>query len=100
MWGWVDGWVVDGKFCTHLPHRPPSPAGVVEVFANERGEEEARVVDARKDTMSREIFRHPDLAPLATLQRVRDHFICRAGWCGGGGGGGGWVEGKEIPYST
>ena len=50
--------------------------GVIEVFKNEDGMDEARVADARKDTMSREVFRHPDLAKDILLQRVRDHFIC------------------------
>jgi len=30
----------------------------------------------RGETMSREVLRHPDLAKLVKLARVRDHFIC------------------------
>ncbi len=43
------------------------------------GQMEARVVNARACTMTREVFRHPDLANLVRLQRVRDHFICTYG---------------------
>lgn len=34
------------------------------------------MVNPRLETMSREVFRHPDLAPLVELNRIRDHFIC------------------------
>jgi hypothetical protein len=34
------------------------------------------VANPRLETMSREVFRHPDLAPLVELNRIRDHFIC------------------------
>ncbi|GAA5820971.1 hypothetical protein JCM10212_001592 [Sporobolomyces blumeae] len=46
------------------------PPGVVEV---EDGH--VRVVDARKDTVSREVLRHPEFEGKVRLGRVRDHFI-------------------------
>ena len=36
----------------------------------------ARVANARKDTCSREVFRHEDLKDLVELKKIRDHFIC------------------------
>eukprot|EP00123_Amoebidium_parasiticum_P010985 comp20445_c0_seq1/m.25996 comp20445_c0_seq1/g.25996 ORF comp20445_c0_seq1/g.25996 comp20445_c0_seq1/m.25996 type:complete len:354 (-) comp20445_c0_seq1:437-1498(-) len=42
---------------------------------NNKGEEEAYVDNPRVETMSREVFRHPDLAPLVEINRVKDHFI-------------------------
>jgi DNA-directed RNA polymerases I and III subunit RPAC1 len=36
----------------------------------------AVVANARADAVSREVLRHPDLAPLVQLGRMRDHFIC------------------------
>lgn len=52
------------------------PPGVAETFVNEDGEREARVVNPRLDTVSREVLRHPELASKVRLGRVRDHFIC------------------------
>ena len=40
------------------------------------GENVARVANARKDTCSREVFRHEDLKDLVELKKIRDHFIC------------------------
>ncbi len=54
------------------------PSGVAEVFKNGKGEMEARIVDARKDTMSREVLRHPEFEDKVRLTRVRDHFICKS----------------------
>ncbi|XP_002120101.2 DNA-directed RNA polymerases I and III subunit RPAC1-like [Ciona intestinalis] len=49
--------------------------GVIEVYRNKNGDQEARVVDARKDTCSREVLRHPHLKDRVELSKVRDHFI-------------------------
>ncbi|KAI9024002.1 DNA-directed RNA polymerase [Hyaloraphidium curvatum] len=51
------------------------PPGVAEVFVNDDGEKEARIVNPRKDTVSREVLRHPEFADKVRLGRVRDHFI-------------------------
>ncbi|KAL4237293.1 DNA-directed RNA polymerases I and III subunit RPAC1 [Mactra antiquata] len=48
--------------------------GVIEID-NVNGESKARVAHPRKDTCSREVFRHDDLKDLVKLTRVRDHFI-------------------------
>ncbi|AGO11803.1 AaceriADR031Cp [[Ashbya] aceris (nom. inval.)] len=47
------------------------PPGVAAI--NEKGE--AVIQDARKDTVSREVLRHPELEQKVKLGRVRDHFI-------------------------
>lgn len=39
--------------------------------------DEAYVVDARGDTVSREYYRHPQLAGKVRLSRVPNHFICK-----------------------
>lgn len=49
--------------------------GVIGIEKNKRGEDTAVVLDARKDTMSREAFRHRQFDGAFQLQRVRDHFI-------------------------
>jgi len=49
--------------------------GVVDVVENEFGENQAVVRDARKDTCSREVLRHPDLKDSVKLSKIRDHFI-------------------------
>jgi len=49
--------------------------GVVDVVENEFGENQAVVRDARKDTCSREVLRHPDLKDSVKLNKIRDHFI-------------------------
>jgi len=51
------------------------PEGVIEVFTNKDGEKEARVVNPRKDTVSRECLRHNEFKDKVKLTRVRDHFI-------------------------
>lgn len=50
--------------------------GVVKVVKGEDGESYAKVVNPRRDTCSREVFRHEDLKDCVRLSRVRDHFIC------------------------
>lgn len=47
------------------------PKGVVEI---EDGE--AKVVNPRNDTVSREVLRHDEFKGKVKLGRVRDHFIC------------------------
>jgi DNA-directed RNA polymerase I and III subunit RPAC1 len=32
--------------------------------------------NVRKDTVSREVLRHPEFAGMVELSRVRDHFLC------------------------
>jgi len=46
------------------------PEGVVEIVDGE-----AKVVGARKDTVSREVLRHEEFRGRVELGRVRDHFI-------------------------
>ncbi|KAJ8308705.1 hypothetical protein KUTeg_013579 [Tegillarca granosa] len=48
--------------------------GVIEL-ENVNGKKQAVVKHARKDTCSREVFRHDDLKDLVKLSRIRDHFI-------------------------
>ncbi|PIO67901.1 DNA-directed RNA polymerase, alpha subunit, domain protein, partial [Teladorsagia circumcincta] len=48
--------------------------GVIELREKD-GEKFAVVADARRDTCSRNVFRHDDLAPLVELGRKKDHFI-------------------------
>ncbi|KAJ2800053.1 DNA-directed RNA polymerase core subunit rpc40, partial [Coemansia furcata] len=50
------------------------PPGVVEIV-NEGGVRKAKVVNARKDTVSREVLRHKEFEGKVRLTRVRDHFI-------------------------
>ncbi|KAJ2702884.1 DNA-directed RNA polymerase core subunit rpc40 [Coemansia sp. IMI 209128] len=50
------------------------PPGVVEIV-NEGGVRKAKVVNARKDTVSREVLRHKGFEGKVRLTRVRDHFI-------------------------
>jgi len=49
--------------------------GVIDVRETPEGKKVARVVNARKDTCSRNVFREEDLKDGVVLQRVRDHFI-------------------------
>lgn len=48
--------------------------GVIELKDGEHGTE-AEVVNARRDTLSLEVFRHDDLKDAVKMERVRDHFI-------------------------
>ncbi|KAI7885480.1 DNA-directed RNA polymerase [Mucor mucedo] len=50
--------------------------GVVDVVM-ENGVKTAKVVNARKDTVSREVLRHEKFDNKVRLTRVRDHFICK-----------------------
>ncbi|KAI7834586.1 DNA-directed RNA polymerase [Kickxella alabastrina] len=50
------------------------PPGVVEIV-EEGGVKKAKVVNARKDTVSREVLRHKQFEGKVRLTRVRDHFI-------------------------
>ena len=47
------------------------PEGVME----QGGENGVRVVDARKDTVSREVLRHPEFEGFVRLGRIQDHFL-------------------------
>ena len=47
------------------------PPGVIGIDANGK----AYVKDARKDTVSREVLRHPEFDGKVQLGRQRDHFI-------------------------
>ncbi|KAJ3052196.1 DNA-directed RNA polymerase core subunit rpc40 [Rhizophlyctis rosea] len=51
------------------------PQGVVEVVKNRKGEQEAKIANPRKDTVSREVLRHKEFEDKVRLTRVRDHFI-------------------------
>jgi DNA-directed RNA polymerase I and III subunit RPAC1 len=51
-------------------------AGVIDVVPNAQGQLHAVVADARRCTMSRECYRHPEFKDKVLLTRVRDHFIC------------------------
>jgi DNA-directed RNA polymerase I and III subunit RPAC1 len=44
-------------------------------YEGHEGEDKAFVLDAMKDTVSRECLRHPEFADKVKLGRVRDHFI-------------------------
>ncbi|KAJ1675529.1 DNA-directed RNA polymerase core subunit rpc40 [Spiromyces aspiralis] len=50
------------------------PPGVVDIVV-EDGVKKAKVVNPRKDTVSREVLRHKEFANKVKLGRVRDHFI-------------------------
>ncbi|KZS94693.1 hypothetical protein SISNIDRAFT_452785 [Sistotremastrum niveocremeum HHB9708] len=50
--------------------------GVVEVVKNSRtGQDEVKIVNPRKDTVSREVLRHEEFEGLVELKRQRDFFI-------------------------
>ena len=44
--------------------------GVIEIQNRQ-----AKVVDERNDTCSRNVYRHPELAECVELEKVKDHFI-------------------------
>lgn len=57
------------------------PAGVAE--KDPSSEMGVRIVEPRKDTVSREVLRHDQFKGKVALGRKRDHFICeRAERCG------------------
>lgn len=51
--------------------------GVIELVPQKKGSSvmEARVANARYDTLSREALRHPEFRDKVALKRVPDHFI-------------------------
>jgi len=49
--------------------------GVIAVERNQEGLDEAYVADARRDTCTREVFRHPHLRDLCEISKRRQHFI-------------------------
>lgn len=49
--------------------------GVIGLKENDQGEKVAFVANSRRDTCSREVFRHEDLRDAVELKKVRDHFI-------------------------
>jgi len=51
------------------------PDGVIRIDQDSRGMRTASVQNARLDTVSREVLRHPLLADKVRLGRKRDHFI-------------------------
>ncbi|KAJ3301005.1 DNA-directed RNA polymerases I and III subunit RPAC1, partial [Blyttiomyces sp. JEL0837] len=51
------------------------PPGVVELYPNDNGEKQARILNPRKDTVSREVLRHKEFEGKVKLTRIRDHFI-------------------------
>ncbi|EJD42471.1 hypothetical protein AURDEDRAFT_115078 [Auricularia subglabra TFB-10046 SS5] len=51
------------------------PPGVIGVKTNARGEKEAIVADPRRDTVSREVLRHPEFEGMVSLSRIRDFFL-------------------------
>lgn len=52
------------------------PEGVVDIV-NKDGVQTAKVINPRKDTVSREVLRHKEFEDKVRLTRVRDHFICK-----------------------
>ncbi|KAL3872987.1 hypothetical protein ACJMK2_036152 [Sinanodonta woodiana] len=63
---------IEGELAKKL-QRCFSP-GVIEIDSK-NGKEYARVAHARRDTCSREVFRHDDLKDYVQLHKIRDHFI-------------------------
>ncbi|ORY28460.1 DNA-directed RNA polymerases I and III 40 kDa polypeptide [Naematelia encephala] len=51
------------------------PPGVIEIEQDGHGEPQVVVKNPRKDTVSREVLRHPEFQDLVQLTRIRDHFI-------------------------
>ena len=48
--------------------------GVIDVVEGKEGKE-AKVVNARHDTCSRNVYRYKDLSDCVELQKIPDHFI-------------------------
>jgi len=42
-----------------------------------KGVKRAKIVNPRRDTVSREVLRHKEFQDIVQLSRVRDHFICK-----------------------
>ncbi|KAL7423095.1 DNA-directed RNA polymerase core subunit rpc40 [Cryptotrichosporon argae] len=51
------------------------PEGVIAIEPDAAGAPQAVVKNPRKDTVSREVLRHPEFQDLVQLSRIRDHFI-------------------------
>lgn len=49
--------------------------GVIAIEDDEAGKPQAVVKNPRKDTVSREVLRHPEFKDLVELARIRDHFM-------------------------
>eukprot|EP00088_Acartia_fossae_P014083 TRINITY_DN17504_c0_g1_i4.p1 TRINITY_DN17504_c0_g1~~TRINITY_DN17504_c0_g1_i4.p1 ORF type:complete len:336 (-),score=74.90 TRINITY_DN17504_c0_g1_i4:55-1062(-) len=49
--------------------------GVMQLEPTEDGRKKAKVLDARNDMCSRNVFRHEDLKDAVTLEKRKDHFI-------------------------
>ncbi|WVR06373.1 hypothetical protein IAU60_003404 [Kwoniella sp. DSM 27419] len=51
------------------------PEGVIAIERDQAGQNQCVVKNPRKDTVSREVLRHPEFQDLVQLARIRDHFI-------------------------
>lgn len=51
--------------------------GVIEIDEDASGTKTVRVANPRKDTLSREVYRHPEFRDGVELGRIRDHYICK-----------------------
>lgn len=52
--------------------------GVIEVQEDDLGEKEVKVANPRKETMSREVYRHSEFDGFVELARIRDYFLCKS----------------------
>jgi len=52
------------------------PPGVIAIENDSNGNPQCIVKNPRKDTVSREVLRHPEFQDLVQLSRIRDHFLC------------------------
>lgn len=52
------------------------PPGVIAIEPDRKGDPQCVVKNPRKDTVSREVLRHPEFQDLVQLSRIRDHFLC------------------------
>jgi len=56
------------------------PSGVVDFEddpSSPKSHKIVKIIDARSDTVSREVLRHAQFAEIVSLGRRRDHFICK-----------------------
>lgn len=73
------------RLLPHIDILKPIPEPLIPKFIScfaegvmERGGENGvRVVNPRKDTVSREVLRHPEFNDVVKLGRVQDHFLCK-----------------------
>lgn len=49
---------------------------MIEIEEDQNGEPQCVVANPRRDTVSREVLRHPEFQDLVQLSRIRDHFMC------------------------